>query len=538
MATYNKTTVEIPDDEGVHTKTAGAKGEKYVYKYVKYFRNSEGKPRNKAKAIGKLDPATGKMFPNNYYFQLYNVNPELPEISVWDYGYSYLASKVCRDMGLLDCLTETFGDGAMDIIVMASYMIREGNAMDGIDDWQQRNYFPDCRRLLDSKSTSKIFASITAAQTNGFFTNWVKTAMSGGAVCYDVTSVSSYAQGMTTVERGYNRDGDDLAQYNLGMFCDEANRMPVYYNRYNGSLTDKANLSHVLANARAVGIGRVKMVFDGGFWDGGSFGDIAAMCESFFVGMPMHLKESQKMLEGHGGGVMKYANELDSTHVYCVSAGMEISGVPGRAFLYFDSWNGLHLCGELSEHINRLKAELSATKRYPKSKLCRYTPYFIITKHANGNGFDYAVDVDKVEKARKSKGFFMIFSTDAESTPENVLAQYRAKDAVEKLFAQIKCDMDGGRIRTHNERTTDGKTFVTFIACVIRSYMLNKLSKYLLHNSTSLKKVFNQLSNIIIVSSSNGFRFTKALSKKQKDIIKCFEDVEGIFRDLNDVCLR
>jgi transposase len=35
---------------------------------------------------------------------------------------------------------------------------------------------------------------------------------------------------MTAVERGYNRDGDDLPQYNLGMFCDESTKTPIYYN--------------------------------------------------------------------------------------------------------------------------------------------------------------------------------------------------------------------------------------------------------------------------------------------------------------------
>jgi len=62
------------------------------------------------------------------------------------------------------------------------------------------------------------------------------------------------------------------------------------------------------------------------------------------------------------------------------------------------------------------------------------------------------------------------------STASDILDYYRAKDVDEKLFAQIKVDMDGSRIRTHSEETTDGKTFVTFIACVIRSYLLNKLT--------------------------------------------------------------
>jgi hypothetical protein len=79
--------------------------------------------------------------------------------------------------------------------------------------------------------------------------------------------------------------------------------------------------------------------------------------------------------------------------------------------------------------------------------------------------------------------------------------------------------MDGNRTRTHNDQTTDGKTFVTFIACAIRSYLLHMLAQYLIDNSTSLKKTLNQLSNITILSGQDGHRFTKALSKKQKQIL-------------------
>jgi transposase len=182
----------------------------------------------------------------------------------------------------------------------------------------------------------------------------------------------------------------------------------------------------------------------------------------------------------------------------------------------------------MSNHINRLKAELTALTRYPKSKLSRYTPYFVLTKHEQDSGFDYAVDTDKVEKMRESKGYFLIFSTDMDSSPSDILDHYRAKDADEKLFAQIKVDMEGGRIRTHNEETTEGKTFVTFIACVIRSYLLNRLSKYLTDNSTSMKKVFSQLSNITILSNHDGYRFTKALTKKQKQILLAFNAVGDI----------
>jgi transposase len=120
------------------------------------------------------------------------------------------------------------------------------------------------------------------------------------------------------------------------------------------------------------------------------------------------------------------------------------------------------------------------------------------------------------------------------ASPSEILDYYRAKDADEKLFAQIKVDMDGGRIRTHNEATTNGKTFATFIACVIRAHLLRKLAKYLTDNSTSLKKALNQLSNITIISSHDGYRFTKALTKKQKQILSAFDAVDDITKSVND----
>jgi len=472
------------------------------------------------------------MFPNSYYYELCRLDPALPEVSVWDYGYSYLIVKACHDIGLLRCLSKAFGERAMDIVVMAAYIVREGNAMDGIDDWLQRNYFCGYNRLLTSQSTSSIFASITAEQTNNFFVSWVKAAMKSGSVCYDVTSLSSYAQEMISVERGYNRDGDNLAQYNLGMFSDELSKTPLYYNRYNGSLTDKTNLSYVLNNARAVGIERVKMILDGGFWKEDCFTNLNEACDAFTVGMSAYLKESESVISAYIGNVEKYENELSSQQIYCVPVAAEIYGVPGRIMLYYDSWNHLNLCAELSSHINKLKAELAELKRYPKSKLGRYTPYFVLTKHDEGSGFDFAVDSEKVEELRKNKGYFLIFSTDTEALPADILWYYRAKDTAEKMFSQIKVDMDGNRIRTHNEQTTEGKTFVTFIACAIRAYLLSQLAQYLVDNSTSLKKVLNQLSNITIISSHDGYRFTKALTKNQKQILSAFGATDDILASL------
>jgi len=76
--------IDISSGDGVHTKIAGAKGEKYAYKYTHYFRNAEGKPRNRAILIGKIDAETGKKDPNGNYYELFKTSPGMLDTAVWN----------------------------------------------------------------------------------------------------------------------------------------------------------------------------------------------------------------------------------------------------------------------------------------------------------------------------------------------------------------------------------------------------------------------------------------------------------------------
>ena len=132
-----------------------------IIKYTHYFRNAEGKPRNRAILIGKYDAKTGKMESNGNYYGLFKITPGMPDTPVWDYGHSYLALKCCKNTGLSTCLSEVFGGQAMDIIASAAYIVREGSSMDAIDDWLERTLVPGYFKSLNSQSTSKLFESIS-----------------------------------------------------------------------------------------------------------------------------------------------------------------------------------------------------------------------------------------------------------------------------------------------------------------------------------------------------------------------------------------
>ncbi len=123
---------------------------------------------------------------------------------------------------------------------------------------------------------------------------------------------------MTDLKYGYNRDGEDLAQFNIAMFCDESNKLSLYFNRYNGSLTDKTNLSYVLENAKAVGLKGIKFVVDAGFISEECTRNLSTHSKAFTIGIPTHLDISVEMLKSHSQGIEKVCKQaLRQGHLLC-----------------------------------------------------------------------------------------------------------------------------------------------------------------------------------------------------------------------------
>jgi transposase len=530
---HNENLVDIPDEKGIKISVAGAKRERYVYKKIKYFRNEEGKTRTKKLLIGKLDEHTGKMSPNRSYFEYYNLPPFLVEGQVLSYGFIHLIQKISEEIGLLKCIEQNFGEKrAKELLAIAAFIIQEGNVMDNIDDWQSRTFLPKLDISLTSQSTSRVFKEISDVERNGFFKSWIKKIFSGGTVCYDVTSISSYSEDIPGIEYGYNRDGDLLPQLNLGAFCDENSKMPLYYSLYNGSLTDRTNLSYVLNDANKRGLKNVKLILDGGFWKSDCFKWLDDVSEAFTVGMDSHLKLSRSIVLNHGYEIESSKNKIQADHTFCIRIPQKIYKISGNVLLYFNSSDYADQVQELFDKLERLETQLKNLKRYPnQQKRKNYEKYFRITKNENNSGFTFSRDNEKVNSLMKLKGYFLLFSTDAESTNDELLFYYRSKDIAEKLFEQIKDYMDGDRIKTHTEKTTEGKIFVTFLATILRTYLAVKISPFLSEYSTSVKQGIKQLCNVKVILNSDEIYLSKALTKKQREIFELFNCEEINFQE-------
>jgi ribosome-associated translation inhibitor RaiA len=65
---------------------------------------------------------------------------------------------------------------------------------------------------------------------------------------------------------------------------------------------------------------------------------------------------------------------------------------------------------------------------------------------------------------------------------------------------------------------------------------MSKLKKYLIERLTSLKKAFNQLTNITVITTGSKARFTKATTKEQKSILSAFNANNDILKSV-ETCL-
>lgn len=115
-------------------------------------------------------------------------------------------------------------------------------------------------------------------------------------------------------------------------------------------------------------------------------------------------------------------------------------------------------------------------------------------------------------------------TTDLVLSPKEVIAIYRNKDVIEKCFDNLKNELDFSRLRTHEDKTTEGKIFVGFISLILRMYLSNKLNI----NSKDQKKinittteVLLEMEKIKITSLSNEKTLMMQLTKLQKDILAC-----------------
>ena len=149
-----------------------------------------------------------------------------------------------------------------------------------------------------------------------------------------------------------------------------------------------------------------------------------------------------------------------------------------------------------------------------------YSKYFEIKER---DGYYYVEQqTSEIEKKIKRFGTFILLTNLIDITVEEILKLYRRRDRVEKVFDNMKNDLDRNRLRVNKEARVKGSLFITFLSLILVSHIENKIrSSKTLKNMTK-QEIFYELKKIKVIKFSDGLHLINEVSRKSKNIFKEF----------------
>ena len=526
----SKITVAIPES-GIIIRRSGKY--KYVYKVLETYRNEKGQPTNKRKLIGRLDNTGERLVPNDNYYELYEPELSLDALvesgnaSVVSVGVPFAVTSIFTRFTVVKILEEIFGaKRARTIITATAYMVSQGNVFEHITSWCEDSIINGAN--LTPQKSSALFASITYEERMAFFKEWIAAVSPQGYLAYDVTSFSSYAEGILELEWGYNRDGDKLPQINLGCYLSQEMNLPMFYVTYPGSIVDKSHFSYMMAYNNDLGISKdIVFVMDRGFCSTINIDYMHSEGIRYIMGVNMRTKATESAIDSAREKIVSLRN-MAGKGIYALSEYGRYYGEASTIHVYNNPELGERQRADLLRTVEDMEIKLGQLKTLSDKEM-KYFPLFFDTEL--NESVLFTRNYDKIDEASKNCGFFCILTNTHLSSSE-VLRIYKEKDVIEKGFDDIKNHIDMKRLRVHSDATVAGKLFCAFLALIITSEMTNCLHEYNSSNdkrTLSKRGLINQLEKLRIIGSSGKWRLINPLSKTQRDLLNALNISDNDF---------
>jgi len=504
-------------------------GTVYVYLTTRAYRDAKGRPTSDEALIGKLAPDQVSLIPNQRYGEFFGTPPQgIVESSV-GFGDAATLWLLADRLGITRGLEATVGGLTSAVVTVASYMVGHGNVMCHIDSYCEENWTPADIRL-DSPRTTELFTELDFPIRAGFFRYWISLRQEDEYIAYDVTSVSTYAGGIEDAEWGHNRDQEELTQVNLGMFLGETTRLPVYYATYQGSVLDKTHLPVMMESAKALGITRVRFVFDRGFVTKDNLTYVADNHLSFVTALPITRVIARELIDQCAADIHSSLNRVLGENIYAWTQPTRIDGLDLNAHVFYSPYKAAGEEEILYAKLARLEHELAAMESSPRVTK-RYRDYFTVATHPGDIAFTR--DHTKIDTRLAHAGYFILITNDHSLTPVEVLRTYRDKDIIEKAFSQLKNHLDFHRMRTHYTHTSDGKLFTAFIALILRSAIREALSASADTARMSVGTAMRELHKLKRVTYHDGTILHTIVTKTQRQILTALDIDPHILTAMN-----
>lgn len=504
-------------------RTNKKNGVTYVYEVESYWDKSRKQPRNKQVCIGKLDTVTGNLVPSKR-LSLSQAAVRDPQVTATAkiVGPSIILDFISGRLGLPKLLKACFPSHHRQILSMAYYLTSQGGALSHCEPWCKNHAHPFDKPLA-SQRISEILTSIKINEKQTFLRKWMNRALENDYICYDITSVSSYAKCNEYIKYGYNRDDEKLPQINLAMLFGQISCLPLYYHQMPGNITDVTTLHNLLKTFKALNVKSINCVMDKGFYSKKNIDALLASRNKFTLAVPLNNKWIQRAIDEihdtvHGPqGYRKLDNEILYVHSQLYPWGDDRR----RCYLhlYYNAYMRAIEVDQFNEKLVTYKEELESGNLVEEHHDAYET--FFIVKTTPKRGTKVSYNDEAVSKYIKRYAGFQAILSNSIKDPVRTLQVYRDKDVVEKSFDDLKNHLDMKRLRMHSSAAVEGRLFVQFISLILISALRKEMRDVGLIERYTTRELLQEMEPLTKVrySGKYGHILTEA-SKSQRKILE------------------
>ena len=473
-------------------------GVTYVYESIAYWDKEKQQARNKRVCVGKLDPVTAELIPSKRLPTEATESVATPtHVFSEIIGASLILNYLDAELGVSKLLKSYFPQHYAHMPTMAYYLVANGVALSRCKVWC-KGHQPGLAEELSSQRISEILSDISFSSKQMFCKSWIAQVLEDDYLCYDITSISSYAQGNEYIKYGYNRDNEPLPQLNLAMIFGQKNTLPLYYHHLPGNISDVSTLKNLLKHFQALGFRSLHYIMDKGFYSQQNINALLTSRYKFTIAVPLHnvwLQQEIDKVAPHICSPLGYQQIADE--VLYVHSSLYSWGKDNRRcylHLYYNAHAKAIAMDQLNEKLVQCKIELEAG-HIVKQHQSDYERFFHV-KSTPKRGVEVSYNLQAIEHYQNHYTGFLALLSNGIKAPIEALQIYREKDVVEKCFDDLKNQLDMKRLRIHSSSTMEGRLFVQFIALIYISALRRKMRLSSLLNKYTVTELFQEMETL------------------------------------------
>ena len=483
-------------------------GIEYVYESESYWDKNKKQSRYKSrKLIGHIDKTTGVLVPNRPT-RASQANPNSRRLFC---GAAHLLDNICAQIDLADDLERAFPGKSNAVLSAAHYILSEGSStMARFARWSRTHAHP-LGHEMTSQRLSELFESVPQDGLDAFFRARIKRA-GNEYWFYDTTSISSYSQCIESVRWGKNKDHVPLPQLNIAAVMDAYSGLPVCFKNIAGNINDVSMIRSLLSDARQLGVGRMRLCLDRGFYSKSNIDALMGKHMKFLVGLKTSYSYVSAAIEKHAGELREWQNYDERAHTFGLRMPHIWEGKRAYLHLYYLPSRVVKDEEELAQLLHRLHGELEHNNRQ-KDHEALYEHYF---KRVRGG--KYAGRDDVIGTERAAFGYFALLTNDARLSAHEALAVYRSKDMIEKAFGDIKERLDFRTPKAGNTETLRGKLLAVFVALILACELRRRMASAALYAHYTMQGLLDELDTIERYECEGHRPRVLVVTKKQREI--------------------